>query len=242
MKIAKLFIVMLIAMLAFSFALATASAVSEAINEKKNKGIMIESKEKKVNYKITWNANGGKLGSKKTTVTSVKKGSKIAKLPATPKRSGYTFLGWYSKKTGGSKINTNTKPINSVTYFAQWIKKSSRSNIDSKLVGRWQHTNIGSYIKDEYSFRADGTFIFIIGLTSAKSGNYKVSGGKISFTNISWTSNGKKKSYPNTVAEYRFEMSYGEECLNIVKLDYPQYNYLSLNGSAGGVWGRWYRV
>ena len=39
------------------------------------------------------NANGGKIGSKKTVVTTVKKGSKIAKLPATPKLSGYIFSG-----------------------------------------------------------------------------------------------------------------------------------------------------
>ena len=82
---------MLIAIVAFSFALATASATSEAIGEKKNNGLIIESKEKTVSFKVTWNANGGKIGSKKTTVTSVNKGSEIGKLPATPKKSEYTF-------------------------------------------------------------------------------------------------------------------------------------------------------
>ena len=47
---------------------------------------------------------------KKTRLTYVKKGSKLGKLLATPKRKGYSFIGWYTKKNSGKKVTKNTKP------------------------------------------------------------------------------------------------------------------------------------
>jgi uncharacterized repeat protein (TIGR02543 family) len=45
------------------------------------------------------------------------------KLPK-PKRKGYKFSGWYTKKKGGAKIKSSTKmPANNVTYYAHWKKK-----------------------------------------------------------------------------------------------------------------------
>ena len=64
-SIKKIFIVLAVAMLMFSMVLATSYAVSVPSSEKKDTGIVIESKEKTVSYKITWNANGGKIGTKK---------------------------------------------------------------------------------------------------------------------------------------------------------------------------------
>ena len=70
--------------------------------------------------KITWNYNGGKIGKDTKTTTTVKKGEKIGKLPKTPTYTGYTFKGWYTKKTGGTKVTISTKPTKDVTYYAQW--------------------------------------------------------------------------------------------------------------------------
>ena len=50
--------------------------------------------------KITWNYNGGKIGKNTKTTTTIKKGAEIGKLPKTPTYAGYTFKGWYTKKTG----------------------------------------------------------------------------------------------------------------------------------------------
>ena len=69
---------------------------------------------------ITWNYNGGKIGKDIKTTTTVKKGAKIGKLPKTPAYTGYTFKGWYTKKTGGTKVTVSTKPTKDVTYYAQW--------------------------------------------------------------------------------------------------------------------------
>ena len=78
--------------------------------------------------KITWNANGGKIGSKATKTISYTKGKKIAKLQ-TVKRSGYTLKGWYTKKSGGKKVTKNTK-AKKTTYYAQWTAKKYTLTFD----------------------------------------------------------------------------------------------------------------
>ena len=173
-SIKKLFIIVILLVVVVSMVVATASAENVAKDEKKNTGSIIGSKEKTVSYKITWNANGGKIGTKKTTVTNVNKGSKIAKLVTTPKRSGYTFQGWFSKKSGGKKISKNTVPTKKVTYYAQWEKTHSLNAAEKKLVGTWttgryqDYDNVltlenpKTYKFMSYKFKADGTFEQII--------------------------------------------------------------------------------
>ncbi|MCL2116717.1 MAG: InlB B-repeat-containing protein [Methanobrevibacter sp.] len=171
MKVKKVFVVLALAMLIFSMGLATAHAESEVKIEKEDSGLTIESKEKVASYKITWKANGGKIGSKNTKVTTVKKGSKIGKLVATPKRSGYTFKGWYTKKSSGTKITKNTKPTKNIIFYAQWKKKTNSNNLnveEKKLVGTWSYSKTAknNYDKNIYSFKSykfnvDGTFAII---------------------------------------------------------------------------------
>jgi uncharacterized repeat protein (TIGR02543 family) len=72
--------------------------------------------------KITWSANGGKIGKKAVLTTTVTRGKKIGRLPAIPKRTGYAFQGWYTRKSGGTKITTNTIINKNTIYYAQWAK------------------------------------------------------------------------------------------------------------------------
>lgn len=47
-------------------------------------------------------------------------GDKLGTLPSAS-RNGYTFNGWFTSASGGSKITTTTTvPSNNVTYYAQW--------------------------------------------------------------------------------------------------------------------------
>ena len=47
-------------------------------------------------------------------------GAKLGTLPSAS-RNGYTFNGWFTSPSGGSKITTTTTvPSNNVTYYAQW--------------------------------------------------------------------------------------------------------------------------
>jgi uncharacterized repeat protein (TIGR02543 family) len=67
---------------------------------------------------IAFNANGGKCSLKRRTV---KTGSRIGKLP-TAKRSGWKFLGWYTKKSGGGKVSAKTVIKANGTFYAHWAK------------------------------------------------------------------------------------------------------------------------
>ena len=71
-------------------------------------------------YDISFDANKGKKV--KTTLTLSDKEA-YGKLPTTP-RTGYKFLGWYTKKTGGTKVKAKTvfKGKNDQVLYAHWKK------------------------------------------------------------------------------------------------------------------------
>ena len=69
---------------------------------------------------VELNANGGKFGNgKKSRKFNTVKNKAVGKLTA-PKRKGYTFLGWYTKKTGGKKITAKTIIKKDTTLYAHW--------------------------------------------------------------------------------------------------------------------------
>ena len=72
-----------------------------------------------VNYTVSFNANGGNTP---TTSKSVTYNSTYGELP-TPTRTGYTFKGWYTAATGGSKVESGTKVTitTNQTLYAQWV-------------------------------------------------------------------------------------------------------------------------
>ena len=72
---------------------------------------------------ITWDANGGSVNPTSSTYTY--NGAMIT-LPI-PTRTGYSFNGWFTAATGGTKITevgTTNKPTENVTYYAQWTEKA----------------------------------------------------------------------------------------------------------------------
>lgn len=73
-------------------------------------------------HKITFNKNA-KNATLKTTSKQVKTNSKYGTLP-TPTRSGYYFLGWYTKASGGSKVIASKvfKLTKNQTLYAHWTK------------------------------------------------------------------------------------------------------------------------
>lgn len=71
-------------------------------------------------YIVKFNANGGTKLSK-SSITIATPNAKIGTLP-TVIRNGYSFKGWYTAKTGGTKITSSTKISKSMTLYAQWSK------------------------------------------------------------------------------------------------------------------------
>ncbi len=70
------------------------------------------------NYTISYNGNGGSSTSQTKAYDST-----LGTLP-TPTRVGYNFNGWYTAKTGGSKVTTGTKVAGDATYYAQWTART----------------------------------------------------------------------------------------------------------------------
>lgn len=69
------------------------------------------------NYTLTFNPNGGSVS---PTSKSVAYGSQYGTLP-TPTRTGYTFTGWFTAASGGTKVSTTTTMgAGNATIYAQW--------------------------------------------------------------------------------------------------------------------------
>lgn len=74
-------------------------------------------------YTVTLDYNGAVTSTKPETRT-VTYGQTYGTLPE-PIREGYTFAGWYTAKTGGSKVTSTTKATTQKnhTLYAHWTKK-----------------------------------------------------------------------------------------------------------------------
>jgi uncharacterized repeat protein (TIGR02543 family) len=70
-------------------------------------------------YTVTFNVNGGNALSASRRTKSVNHNAQLGSRP-TPTREGYTFNGWFTKKTDGTKVTSSTRVINRRTYYAQW--------------------------------------------------------------------------------------------------------------------------
>ena len=75
---------------------------------------------------VKFNANGGSVSPASRNVT---KGNAVGTLPKATKK-GYTLKGWYTKKSGGSKIKTSTKVTKNVTYYARWTANKYKIKFD----------------------------------------------------------------------------------------------------------------
>lgn len=71
----------------------------------------------KRSYTATFNGNGGSTPSPSSITKEYN--TALGTLP-TCTRTGYTFLGWYTASSGGTKISTTTVVTKNITYYAQW--------------------------------------------------------------------------------------------------------------------------
>ena len=74
-----------------------------------------------VTYPVTFDPNGGTVGTKSKKVTT---GKTYGSLP-TPNRTGYDFDGWYTRETSGTKVTENTSVGTNLpaTLYAHWTAK-----------------------------------------------------------------------------------------------------------------------
>lgn len=83
-------------------------------------------------YTVSLDANGGKVGMTSRMATY---GSKYPALPAPTRTGGYTFDGWYTQKTGGTKVDDNTTVTTAAnhTLYAHWHLTPAIAPYDVKL-------------------------------------------------------------------------------------------------------------
>ncbi len=67
-------------------------------------------------WQITFDPDGGTCNPLSMQVT---KGQSLGSLP-TASKSGYSLVGWFTEKTGGTQITASTKPDGDKTYYARW--------------------------------------------------------------------------------------------------------------------------
>ncbi len=77
-------------------------------------------------YTVYFDANGGTVARDSKTVTY---GSTYGTLP-TPLRSGYTFDGWYTTRSGGSRVRNTTEVTKKAdhTLYAHWDEDNNNNN------------------------------------------------------------------------------------------------------------------
>ena len=71
---------------------------------------------------VTFNANGGSVSEPRRIVAT---GSQIGPLP-TPKRTDYIFAGWWTERTGGTRIWGSTVINSTMTIYAHWTPRDTQ--------------------------------------------------------------------------------------------------------------------
>lgn len=109
--------------------------------------------------KLVLNGNGGKIGKAKTKTMTVAYDEVYGKLPS-PKRKGYKFKGWYTKKSGGKKVTEKSYCMETGkhTLYARWTKvKTAKASIKKltpktkALVVQWKKVKGANGYEVSYS-------------------------------------------------------------------------------------------
>ena len=74
-------------------------------------------------YTITFNANGGQVSGGSTSSVDFVVGDNALSLP-TPTRANYTFTGWYTDQTSGTRVTGAYTPSATATLWARWVQNS----------------------------------------------------------------------------------------------------------------------
>ena len=106
-------------------------------------------------YTVTFNANGGTISGNSTR--TVKYGTKYGTL-STATRSGYTFDGWYTSATGGTKIMENTlvSITGNQTLYAHWSQSTYPLYIYAGGTTSAQFCSVGTTVRIDAGKPADG--------------------------------------------------------------------------------------
>ena len=162
-----------------------------------------------IKYTVTYNANGGSCG----TASATYEGTALT-LP-TPTRTGYTFNGWYTATSGGTKIGDAGAayiPSANITLYAQWKINSyqitlSISNASVTVNGKAYTGN--ATVSVEYGSTVSVT---LNKFTENSSKKFTIKSGDNS-VNVNDTSTGKSHSFNMPASEVTITASSSGSCV-----------------------------
>lgn len=98
-------------------------------------------------HTVTFDYNYSNKGT--YTTVSVEDGSKVEK-PSNPTRSSYSFSGWYTKASGGSKFDFDTAVTADLTLYARWSYNGGGGgggSSHSHTYGAWVSNDDGTHTR-----------------------------------------------------------------------------------------------
>ena len=144
-------------------------------------------------YTVSLNASGGSCSTTSVTRTYP---ATYGSLP-TPTRTYYTFLGWYTAKSGGTKVSSSTTVTSSCTLYAQWKENATSGWVSRSAVP--SGADIVEYKYDKITTKTNETGIAPMGYTLVSGSKKwlrddKVSSGAYNYLDVN-EYNGKYASY-----------------------------------------------
>lgn len=102
-----------------------------------------------------------------------------------PTKSGYTFVGWYTASSGGTKVNNTYTPTENITLYAHWNVNSYTLSFDANGCGTLGVSYVTATVGKTYGDADDGDGLPSIALTTGKNfdGWYTSSSGGNKITN-----------------------------------------------------------
>ena len=133
--------------------------------------------QEKIEYTVTYNANGGTCG----TASATYQGTALT-LP-TPTRTGYTFNGWYTAASDGTKIGdagASYTPSANVTLYAQWEKIAYTITVTTS------NATVSGVTNGQTAYYGDEITI-TVSYTESNSRKTTVNGTQVTLTNNKYT-------------------------------------------------------
>jgi uncharacterized repeat protein (TIGR02543 family) len=133
-------------------------------------------------FKVTFDAKNGT----DTSVRTVRYNSTLGTLPSVT-RKNYTFQGWYTTATGGTKITSVTKITAAATYYAHWkgVKSTVTLNANGGKIGSAATKKLSVYYGSAYGTldppKRTG-YTFKGWFTAASGGTQLTSASKVALT------------------------------------------------------------
>ena len=129
-------------------------------------------------WKISFDANGGKVSENIKYPTN---NTSIGTLP-TPTRTNYAFKGWYTDKTNGIKVTSQTKATENMTLYARWevVKPNTMlgftysERTSNSVTLKWtKNVSATGYFVQQYK---NGGWSTVKKITANSTVSYKVAG------------------------------------------------------------------